>query len=113
MAKKGASKGKGGRPKPGPKGGRAKPKADSKTQKTSEGAIRFSPAVPARVEQVMGRTGTRGDAIQVRCRILEGRDKDKVMRRNVKGPIQVGDILMMRETEIEARALSHSGGRSS
>ena len=80
-------------------------------QSKDSGAVRFSMAVPAKVEEVIGRTGTRGEAIQVRCRILDGRDKDKVMRRNVKGPIQVDDILMMRETEIEARPLSSSGGR--
>ncbi len=113
MAKDKAGKGpkKGGDAKG--KGSAAPVDSAQKAQKTAEGAIRFSPAVPARVEEVMGRTGTRGDAIQVRCRILDGRDKDKVMRRNVKGPIQIGDILMMRETEIEARALTHSGGRSS
>lgn len=79
-----------------------------KTQtKTKEGGgVSFSSAVPARVEEIMGRTGSRGEAIQVRCRVLAGRDKDKVLRRNVKGPIQKDDILMLRETEIEARALN-------
>lgn len=79
--------------------------------KAEGGVVSFSFAVPARVEEIIGRTGTRGEAIQVRCRVLDGRDKDKVLRRNVKGPIQKDDLLMLRETEIEARPLNKSGGR--
>ena len=79
--------------------------------KIEKKSVRFTEAVPARVEEIVGRTGMRGEAVQVRCKILKGRDENKIMRRNVKGPVQVNDILMLRETEIEARALSRSGGR--
>ena len=76
-------------------------------QKPEEkGSVFFTLAVPARVEEIVGRTGTRGEAIQIRCKVLEGRDSGKVLRRNVKGPISVGDVLMLRETEIEARPLN-------
>jgi small subunit ribosomal protein S28e len=75
----------------------------------TRGSVSFTYAVPAKVEEIIGRTGTRGEATQVRCKILDGRDKNKTMRRNVRGPVQIGDTLMLRETEIEARPLNKMG----
>ncbi|MFP4118624.1 MAG: 30S ribosomal protein S28e [Candidatus Woesearchaeota archaeon] len=83
-------------------------KGGKKGDKAASGSL-FTEAVPATVEEIVGRTGTRGEAIQVRCKVLEGRDKNKILRRNVKGPVQIGDTLMLRETEIEARPLNKAG----
>ena len=94
----------------------------SKTQKVKQGqgsgskgasALLAEKAVPAVVEGIIGRTGAKGEVTQVKCRILQGYDQGKSMRRNVKGPVRKKDILMLRETQIEARRIKSKYSKGS
>jgi len=85
------------------------PKSQNKQEKKSGGTkgsdkILGEP-VPATVQEIIGRTGFRGEVTQVKVLVQKGRDEGRVMRRNVRGPVRAGDILMLRETEIEARRI--------
>ncbi len=77
-----------------------------KPQQKSKGSDRIvGEGAAALVQEIVGRTGFRGEITQVKCLVTDGKDKGRIMRRNVKGPIRPGDYLMLRETEIEARRI--------
>ena len=57
----------------------------------------------AMVEEIIGRTGSRGAITQVKVRFMD--NKDRVLIRNVMGPVKVGDMLILLESEREARRL--------
>ena len=61
--------------------------------------------IPAQVVEVLGRTGMRGEASSVKVRVLDGNDRGRIIRRNVLGPIEVGDMLLLMDSSREAKAL--------
>jgi len=98
-----------------PTEGEAKPeepkeeKAEQKEDKKSKGKEFRDIAYPAKVLKIVGRVGGKQSCQQVRCKVMAGRDEGKIMRRNVLGPVRIGDILLLKNTEMSASRLK--GGR--
>ena len=61
--------------------------------------------VPAEVVELVKRTGVNGEIVQVLCKILEGDEKGRVKRRNVKGNVRKGDVIILLSTEREAKEI--------
>lgn len=60
---------------------------------------------PAQVVEIIGKTGVYGEIHQVMVKVMDGRDKGRIMRRNVKGAIRKGDVLVLLNTDTEAKAI--------
>ena len=60
---------------------------------------------PAEVVEILGRTGVYGEIIQVLCKILEGYEAGRMKRRNIKGNVKKGDVIILLSTEREAKEI--------
>lgn len=55
----------------------------------------------AEVIEIIGRASSKG-VTQVKCKVLEGKEKGSIIVRNVSGPIKIGDIILLKEVEMES-----------
>lgn len=53
----------------------------------------------------LAKTGISGEIYSVSCKILEGNDKGRIIRRNVLGPIKIGDVIRLPDTSREAKEI--------
>jgi len=60
--------------------------------------------IPAEIIQIQGKLGIKGVS-RARARVLDGRDKGKIVVRNVVGPLTVGDVIMIKEAELDSEAV--------
>tara|TARA_Y100000310_G_scaffold15952_1_gene15996 strand:- start:557 stop:829 length:273 start_codon:yes stop_codon:yes gene_type:complete len=67
-----------------------------------KGDSKLLTAYPAEVIERLERQSGKQAVYMVRCKVLDGRDAGKIMRRLVYGPTRPGDIIMLTQTEIEA-----------
>jgi small subunit ribosomal protein S28e len=65
----------------------------------------MSEGYPAEVVEVRVKTGVYGEIYQVLCKVLQGPDQGRVILRNVKGPVKKGMIIVLLETDREAKEI--------
>lgn len=66
---------------------------------------RFEGYLSEVVDLVPARTGIYGEIKQALCKIMEGKDKGRVIRRNIAGRIKIGDMIRLPDTSREDRKI--------
>ncbi|MBI4363042.1 MAG: 30S ribosomal protein S28e [Euryarchaeota archaeon] len=61
--------------------------------------------IPVEIVEILGRTGMHGEITQVKCKVLDGYSRGRVITRNCFGPVRLGDVLILLETAREAKKL--------
>ncbi len=72
-----------------------------------QGEVRMFAGFLAEIVAVERRkkTGIYGEIYSVSCKILEGRDRGRIIRRNMLGPSRIGDVVRLPDTNREAREI--------
>ncbi|MGV8085161.1 MAG: 30S ribosomal protein S28e [Candidatus Bilamarchaeum sp.] len=60
---------------------------------------------PAQIVEIRAKTGVYGEIYQVLCKVLEGPDAGRVILRNIKGPVRENMIIMLLDTDREAKEI--------
>jgi small subunit ribosomal protein S28e len=84
---------------------KAEVKEEQKGSKKYQSKVNVADATPAQVVKVFKKVGIYGECYQVLVRVLGGRDQGNLLRRNVRGPVRENDLLMLKETERDVRAI--------
>ncbi len=76
-----------------------------KQEDAQEHIVKFDGYLAEVIDVVKGRTGIYGEIKQVMCKILDGPDKGRGIRRNLVGKIKKGDVIRLPDTTREARQI--------
>ncbi len=86
-------------------GGKAAPQAQAGQRAPPVEGSRFEGFLAEVVGVEPARTGIYGEIKQAMCKILEGRDKGRVIRRNFAGRIKKGDLIRLPDTSREDKRI--------